>query len=386
MGVDQLHCHLPVWPRRVQMSERHLQVKIYRELPKFTLDLSFEVGEEVLVLFGASGSGKSMTLQSIAGLVTPDRGEVVLDQRVFFRRGDGRPHTNVPARKRDIGYVSQGFALFPHLTVFGNVVYALGRNSAARQKALALIGQMGLEQLADRYPRQLSGGQKQRVAIARALARDPALLLLDEPFSALDTGLRERLRSDLRSLQRERNLIALCVTHDMEDAFALGDRVAVLQDGELQQVGAVADVFRQPSSMTAARVLNVRNIFYARVVSAAADGIVLDWNSLVLHALAQPCAVGDNVPVYVAPEDVKLLYPDRPVLGSLAANQLNARVMSIEERHRMRVIRVILDNGCELEARGASYFYQSLDLRPGLEVRIALRQEKVRILREDVPA
>jgi molybdate transport system ATP-binding protein len=365
------------------MSERHLQVNIHRELPPFTLDLGFEMGEEVLVLFGPSGSGKSMTLQSIAGLVTPDRGEVVLDERVLFRRGDGRSYTNVPPQKRGLGYVSQGYALFPHLTVLGNIRYALGRDSAAREKSFALINQMGLDQLADRYPRQLSGGQKQRVAIARALARDPEVLLLDEPFSALDTGLRERLRSDLRTLQIERSLIVLCVTHDAEDAFALGDRVALLQDGGLQQVGSVADVFRRPSNMNAARVLGVRNIFHARVVSAAADRILLDWNGLVLHAPAQPCAAGDSVPVYIAPEDIKLLYPDRPVLGSLAANQLNARVVSVDDRHRMRVIRVVLDNGHELEARGATYYYQSLDLRPDRMVRITFRQEGLRILHEE---
>ena len=369
--------------KNAQMSERRLRVDIHRELPPFILDLRFEMGEEVLVLFGPSGSGKSMTLQSIAGLVTPDRGEIVLGERVFFRRGDGRPRMHVPAQRRGIGYVSQGYALFPHLTVLGNIRYALGRDSAAREKAFALVSQMGLDQLADRYPRHLSGGQKQRVAIARALARDPEVLLLDEPFSALDGGLRERLRLDLRTLQIERRLIVLCVTHDAEDAFALGDRVALLQDGGLQQVGSVTDVFRRPSSMNAARVLRVRNIFHARVLSATAEGILLDWNGLVLRAPAQPCAAGDSVPALIAPEDVKLLYPDRPVLGSLMANQLNARVVNVDDGHRMRVIRVVLDNGYELEARGATYCYQSLDLRPGSIVRIAFRQEGLRILQEE---
>jgi molybdate transport system ATP-binding protein len=365
------------------MSGSRLRVHIHRELPLFTLDLRLDIGQEVLVLFGPSGSGKSMTLQSIAGLVTPDRGEVVLDERVLFRRGDGRPHTNMPPQKRGIGYVSQGYALFPHLTVLGNIRYALGRDSAAREKAFALIRQMSLEHLADRYPRQLSGGQKQRVAIARTLARDPEVLLLDEPFSALDSGLRERLRSDLRTLQIERHLVVLCVTHDLEDAFALGDRVALLQDGELQQVGSVADVFRRPSSMNAARALGVSNIFHARVISAAADGIQLDWNGLVLYALAQPCVTGDNVPVYVASEDIKLLYPDRPVLGSLAANQLNARVVNVDDRRHTHIIRLVLDNGYELEARAASYCYQSLDLRPGSMVRITFRQEGLRVLHDE---
>ena len=274
--------------------ERRLTVDIHRRLSSFTLDLTLEVKEEVLVLFGPSGSGKTMTLNSIAGLVTPDQGEIVLDDQVLFRRGAGGDQVNVPARRRGVGYVFQSYALFPHLTVLENVRYPLGRDSNSRERALTLINQMGLTPMAERLPRQLSGGQQQRVAIARALARDPEVLLLDEPFSALDTGLRERLRTDLRALQLERRLIVICVTHNVEDAFAVGDRLAVLRDGELQQVGAVGDVFRRPSSMSAAEVLAIRNIFHAQVSSATADHVSLEWDGLGLTALAQPCVPGET--------------------------------------------------------------------------------------------
>ncbi len=219
------------------MNERRLTVDIHRRLPSFTLDLSLEVREEVLVLFGPSGAGKSMTLESIAGLVTPDQGEIILDDEVLFRRRTGGEHVNMPARRRGVGYVFQNYALFPHLTVLGNVRYPLAAIRAGSGARRDLVDQMGLAQLADRFPHQLSGGQQQRVAIARALARDPEVLLLDEPFSALDPGLRERLRTELRALQLERHLIVICVTHNLEDAFALGDRLAVLRDGELEQVG-----------------------------------------------------------------------------------------------------------------------------------------------------
>jgi len=365
------------------VNESRLTVDIHRRLRSFTLDLSLEVREEVLVLFGPSGGGKSMTLESIAGLVTPDQGEIILDGKVLFRRGTGKEQVNMPARRRGVGYVFQNYALFPHLTVLGNVRYPLGREPGARERAGALVDQMGLAQLADRFPHQLSGGQQQRVAIARALARDPEVLLLDEPFSALDPGLRERLRTELRALQLERRLIVICVTHNLEDAFALGDRLAVLRDGELEQVGAVGEVFHRPSSMSAAEVLGIRNIFHARVTSATADRVVLDWEGLELYAPAQPCSPGDLVPIYVAPEDVKLLYPDRPVLGGLAVNQLDARIVSVKDVSQMRVIRLRLDNGHELEARGTSYFYQELDLSEGAPVRITLRFEGLRILHEE---
>ena len=283
------------------MSGHHLVLDIRRELPSFTLDLRLRVEEEVLVLFGPSGAGKSMTLESIAGLLAPDRGEIVLDDRVLFRKGPGGAHVHVPARKRGIGYVFQDYALFPHLSVLGNVRYALGRDGQAGERAMALVSKMGLADMADRYPDQLSGGQRQRVAVARALARDPDVLLLDEPFSALDPGLRERLRADLRALQIERRLIVICVTHNIEDAFALGDRLAVLQDGQLQQVGAVEEVFHRPATMSAAKALGIRNIFHARVTSASADGIGLDWDGVRLYAPPQPCSVGrDGTGVYCA--------------------------------------------------------------------------------------
>ena len=135
--------------------------------------------------------------------------------------------------------------------------------------------------------------------------------------------------------------------------------------------------------MSAAQVPGMRNIFHARVSSATADHVALDWEGLRLYAPAQSCSSGELVPVYIAPEDVKLLYPDRPVLGGLAANQLSATVTSIENRHRMQIIRLLLDNGHELEARGASYYYQDLGLQMGAQVRITLLQEGLRILHEE---
>ena len=365
------------------VAPRKLVLDIHRQLPSFTLDLRLEVGEEIMVLFGPSGAGKTMTLESIAGLVTPDKGEIILDERVLFRRGKPGAHANVPARKRTVGYVFQSYALFPHLTVLGNVRYPLGRQAHAEERALSLIESMGLGQMADRYPDQLSGGQQQRVAIARALARDPEVLLLDEPFSALDPGLRERLRTDLRALQRERHLIVICVTHNLEDAFALGDRLAVLRDGELEQVGTVAEVFRRPTSMDAARILGIRNTFRARVSAAAGDQVTLDWDGLELRAMPQAARQGEVVPVYIAPTDIKLLYPDRPVLGGLAPNQMSATVIRFEHREHQQIIRLLLENGHELEARGAGYFYRDLDVHVGGRVRITLRQEGLRILHEE---
>jgi ABC-type Fe3+/spermidine/putrescine transport system ATPase subunit len=151
-------------------------------------------------------------------------------------------------------------------------------------------------------------------------------------------------------------------------------------------VGAVTEVFHSPSSMSTARALGIRNIFHAEVTSATADGVALDWDGIVLHLPPQPCSVGDLVPVYIAPEDVKLLYSDRAALGGLAVNQLDARIVSIQDRPRMQVIHLELTNGHQLEARGETYFYKDLHLQVGDRVRISLRFESLRVLHEERPA
>ena len=217
----------------------------------------------------------------IAGLVTPDEGEVVVDGRTLFRRGRPGAPANLPARRREVGYVFQEYALFPHLTARQNIAYSLWRHPDARARVQALLAQMRLAHVADRRPAELSGGQRQRVALARALARDPRVLLLDEPFSALDPGLKERLIEELQWLQRERHLVVVCVTHDLEDALSLGDHLAVVREGSVEQVGSTDDIFHRPASQHAAEILGIRNLFRARVNAAALDHLRLDWDGLL---------------------------------------------------------------------------------------------------------
>lgn len=364
------------------MGEPALQIDIERRLEAFNLKVRLDVAREIMVLFGPSGAGKTLTLKAISGLATPDAGEIVFDGQTFFRRHRQGAAANLPARKRKVGYVFQEYALFPHLTAAENVAFPLWRRPDARQRAYGLLERMRLQHLAERYPGEMSGGQQQRVALARALAAGPQILLLDEPFSALDTSLRERLRRDIRALQQELGLVVLCVTHNLEDAFAVGDRLAVLRDGEVKQVGRVEDVFNRPSSLHAAEAVGVRNLFHARVTSAGLDHVRLDWEGLALIAPAQPAAPGSQVAVYVRPEDVKILYPDRPVTGSLRSNQVEGVVVTAQVTASTRSLRVGLSNGHEVEVRGPSYVYEELELRPGSPVRLSFREEGVLILQE----
>ncbi|RMF34181.1 MAG: ABC transporter ATP-binding protein [Chloroflexi bacterium] len=362
------------------MPPTRLVADIEKQLEHFRLALRLEVGTEVLVLFGPSGAGKTTVLNAIAGLVTPDAGEITLDGRPFFRRHRPGPAVNLPARKRRIGYVFQQYALFPHLTALENVAYPLRRRRDGRQQAMLLLRKMGIAHLAHRYPREMSGGQQQRVAIARALAAEPQVLLLDEPFSALDATLRERLQRELRDLQRELGLVVLYVTHSLEDAFAVGHRLAVIRQGRVEQVGPVEAVFRRPTNRQVAEIMGIRNLFHARVVAGGATGLVLDWDGLRLEAPPQPAGMGEVVTAYIRPEDIKVLYPDRPLRPILRPNQVVGRIVQRQPNSSFQTLRVALANGHQVEVRFPTYAYAPLSLRPGEEVHLSLRKDGLVIL------
>lgn len=233
------------------MEIPRLKVNIEKRLATFDLCVQMDVDTEILVLFGPSGAGKTQTLNAIAGLVRPDAGEISLDGDLFFRgSGEERGNQifNLSARKRRVGYVFQQYALFPHLTALENVAYALWRQPSAREHARELLKRMHLSALATRYPHELSGGQQQRVAIARALAMEPRILLMDEPFSALDNPTRKRLHQDLIDLQHEAQLIVIYVTHNLDDALAVGHRLAIVHEGRIEQIGSPEEVYQNPAS------------------------------------------------------------------------------------------------------------------------------------------
>ena len=198
-----------------------LEVQIYKKLAEFDLDVSFQVDDYILGLMGASGSGKSMTLKCIAGIETPDQGRIVLNGRVLF---DSEKKINVPIQKRNVGYMFQSYALFPNMNVYENIAFGL--------KVQNLPQQFRVFELASRYPKQLSGGQRQRVALARLMAYEPDVLLLDEPFSALDEDLKEDLLQELKSeLQISKPVIF--VSHDKEEVNELCDLKYKIKQGEI---------------------------------------------------------------------------------------------------------------------------------------------------------
>jgi molybdate transport system ATP-binding protein len=216
-----------------------LRVELRVPLRRHALELELAAGEETLALVGPSGAGKTTVLRSIAGLVRPDAGRVLVDGEPWF---DSERGIDVPAEQRPVGLVFQDYALFPHLTVEANVAFG------ARNGAGDLLRRFGIADLAKARPRELSGGERQRVALARALAREPAVLLLDEPLAALDTQTRAHTRGELRDLLGEVGLPTLLVTHDYADAAALAHRLAVIVDGRIVQVGSPPELVAAPAT------------------------------------------------------------------------------------------------------------------------------------------
>jgi spermidine/putrescine ABC transporter ATP-binding subunit len=232
-------------------------------------DLSFSVEPgEFIAILGPSGCGKTTTLRMIAGFEQPDTGRILID---------GRDLTNVPPQRRDIGVVFQSYALFPHMTVAQNVAFGLQMRKVERTQLQASVvdalSLVRLGEFASRYPNQLSGGQQQRVALARALAIRPRLLLLDEPLSNLDAKLRDDMREEIRRIQREVGITAIFVTHDQSEAFALADRVAVMDRGRLQQIADPQSIYEKPANAIVSSFVGHANIFEGKVVSLVAPKV-----------------------------------------------------------------------------------------------------------------
>jgi molybdate transport system ATP-binding protein len=362
-----------------------LSLAITKQLSDFALDVSFEVNREILVLFGPSGSGKTTTLQCIAGLQTPDSGVIRFDGEVIFEAQDGRVRRNVPAHRRRVGYVFQEYALFPHMTVRQNIAYGARRQTDAQQRVDEMLKRMRLEGLGDRTPQELSGGQQQRVAIARALMIQPRVLLLDEPFSALDGAVREQLRLDILRTQREMELSIVYVTHSLEDAFAMGHRLAVINEGRLEQIGEMSEVFHHPWTPSVAHILGTTNVFEGIVESTTAEATFIAWRGMTLEVLPQPHAVGERVTFYVRPEDVKILYPDRPLSETIRHNILNGGVVHNVPHGAMNTLffkssDLNTEREYDLEVRYPNRAYQSLSLAAGSQVQVALRKDAIHVL------
>jgi putative spermidine/putrescine transport system ATP-binding protein len=264
-------------------------------------NLSLEVRKgEFLSFLGGSGCGKTTTLRMIAGFETPSSGSIFID---------GEDMENVSPRKRKLGMVFQNYALFPNMDVAGNIAFGLRvagtKGKAANSRVAEMLDLIGLDGYGRRYPRELSGGQQQRVALARAIAVEPEALLLDEPLSALDAKIRQRLRDDIRSIQKKLGMTMIYVTHDQEEALSISDRVAVMQGGRIEQLGAPSEIYDNPATAFVATFIGSLSSLRCEVADAAAGLLLVDGRTLraVPPLDASP---GETYSLSLRPESITL--------------------------------------------------------------------------------
>ncbi|MDE2903818.1 MAG: ABC transporter ATP-binding protein, partial [Chloroflexota bacterium] len=286
-----------------------IQIDASLKLGDFQLAPQLQVGSGITVLFGQSGAGKTLTLEAIAGLLTPDSGHIAIHDRPVFDAATG---LNVPPYDRRLGYVVQSYALFPHLTVAQNVAYGVFDLSRAEREHRVddLLRTLGIQDLADRRPSQISGGQAQRTALARALVRRPQALLLDEPFAALDEGVALTLRRELRRLVRDLGLPVLMVTHDLTEASHIGDRIAVMDAGQVLQVGDRPDVLQHPRTACVARLLGIANVLRGKVTRSQ-NGVAVNTPIGQLQTAEADITEG-SVQIAIRADQIILTRPDRP--------------------------------------------------------------------------
>ncbi len=288
-----------------------LFVNIEKQLSDFSLSVAFNLAGETLGVLGASGAGKSMMLRCIAGLSNPTRGQIVLNGQVLF---DSEKGINLPSHQRRVGFLFQNYALFPHMTVAENIAFGLPKlsNLERNQRVREQLTLVQLQELENRYPRELSGGQQQRVALARALAIEPEILLLDEPFSALDTYLRSQLEKQLIETLSNYRGVTLFVTHNLEEAYRICQNLLVLSEGKVAAYGGKEDIFEHPRTFTVAQLTGCKNFSRADVCQIHFDkeGLrevkALDWGCTlrVIEPIPNPLAyVGIRAHHFTFPED-----------------------------------------------------------------------------------
>ncbi len=357
----------------IHESQAVVRIDIARRLSEsFELRASFRASAGFTMILGPSGSGKTTLLDCIAGLARPDSGRIAIGERVIFDSARG---IDLPPASRRIGYLFQSLALFPHLTVERNVEYGIARMPAAERerRVSAILDSFRIGDLRGRRPGEISGGERQRAALARSLVTDPAVMLLDEPLSALDLGTRSKIIEDLRRWNERHRIPILYVTHAPEEAFALGERVVVLEAGRVIADGMPQDVLKAPRRETIARIVGFENVFDATVAAIMeSQGTMvcrLDANHLELEVPLTSARVGARVRVAVRAGDI-MIAAERP-RGLSARNTFEGRV--VEMRRAGVTVVAMVDSGVTFEVHVTPGAAEELRLAPGRQVWLVLK-------------
>ena len=336
---------------------------------------------EILALVGPSGSGKSTILRAIAGSYQPQHGLVRVNGVAWLDSATG---LCLPPHRRRVGMVFQSYALFPHLTAAGNLMAAMdhvprGERDARARRLLHLVHLDGLEA---RRPAELSGGQQQRVAVARALAREPAVLLLDEPFSAVDKATRQRLYREIAELRRVLDMPVVLVTHDLDEALMLADRMVVLAKGRTLQTGTPEAVTTRPASPEVARLVDLRNLFTAVVDELTAEATLLDWSGLRLEVERRPDLAPGTAVAWVVPDGFVVLHRrDRPSRGE-HENPVSGRIETVlvHGQTAQLTLRPDHDDRWPLHFSVPLHVARRNAIEPGIEAGVSLLAEGIHLM------
>jgi molybdate transport system ATP-binding protein len=374
-----------------KIASRDLEAQVCKRIATasdFALDVDFHAAPGFTIVFGASGAGKTTLLDCIAGLIEPDSGRIAIGDQILF---DAAERIHLPVEKRNIGYVFQDLALFPHLTVEENVEYGLSHLPRAErnQRTAAILAAFRVPHLARTRPGKISGGERQRVALARALVTDPVVLLLDEPLAALDAATKSRIIDDLRAWNEAHRIPILYVTHSREEVFALGENALVLDHGRILAEGTPHEVLTAPRQETVAHLAGFENILDATVESLHADRGTM---TCLLYqsesgAQAKPvpletplvrAEVGSTLRVGIRAGDILLAII--PPVGLSARNVIPGAVISIERRDVMISARV--NCGVEFEVHLTLAARESLCLEPGREVWLVIKTHSCHLMQK----
>ncbi len=354
-----------------------LSINVSKQLDKLYLQVDLQIGKGLTVLLGPSGCGKTTLLNLIAGLIVPDKGEIIFGNKVYYH---SETKSHVPVYKRSVGYVFQAPTLFPHLTVKENILYGVGRQ--AEKELQHLLSLLRIEKLEERMPAQISGGQAQRVALARALITKPNILLLDEPFSSLDNFVRQKVRVDLMNVLKEYNIPGILVTHDLEEALMLGDKIAVMDEGNILQYGLAKEIFSRPANRKVARFVGMKNIYQGRVKETVPNKrVLIEGIKFDVEVPYFPVTEGTKVVFGIRPEDVLYLRPDRDL--SIKINTLKARIVDIiDEKSLCRLLLRVTADYYDVEMLLPRHVVDKRGLKAGDFCRVSLQRRSLHIIKD----
>jgi ABC-type Fe3+/spermidine/putrescine transport system ATPase subunit len=346
-----------------------LEVELEKCLGNTLIEVGFTSRALKSVVFGPSGCGKTTLLKMLSGLCSPERGRIGFRQEVVF---DSAAKMTVPTHKRNFAYLPQKCCLFPHMDVRANIAYPLRLQGCNKVEGLVRewAQRLGIAPLLARYPGQLSGGQQQRVALARAFASRPALLLLDEPFSALDQGVREEMRDILITLVDEFQIPALLVTHDREEAYVFGEHMVVMHDGRVLESGVLEQIYHTPVCLETARMLGFDNSW--RIAGYEESLIVLE-NGWKVKSGGE--ARGAATHLCIRPEDVMILRPDRPLKHGVRDNVISVILRRIHPRGRHYKLVVEASSNEYLDINIPAHAFRVMGLHQGQTLNISLKSQ-----------